>query len=106
MTQLDLAPPAQRHSPTSVEAAESVKGKAATLRDVVYAHIKAAGARGCTDEELYALTGLPPNTCRPRRVELLGVQRGGLWAIAPLIRDSGQTRKGSSGRGMTVWVAC
>jgi hypothetical protein len=42
------------------------------------------------------LTGIPPSTYRPRRVEC--VEFG-------LVRDSGLTRPTKSGRAAVVWIA-
>ena len=50
---------------------------------------------GMTDEEGIRSTGLSPSSYRPRRGELV---------TAGQVEDSGETRRGSSGRAMTVWV--
>jgi hypothetical protein len=92
----DPEPPAQRHSPTSVEAAAQIAPRAGTLRSVVLRALAAAGADGMTDEELQDRLAMGPSTQRPRRVEL--VQAG-------LVRDSGRTRSTRSGRQAVVWVA-
>lgn len=96
MTLFDIEPdpPAQRHSATSVAAADDIKPSANRLRAVVWAAIGGA-ADGLTDEEGIDLTGLPPSTYRPRRVE--GVQAG-------RVADSGRTRPTRSGRKAVVWV--
>lgn len=47
-----------------------------------------------TDDELQHALGLPPNTQRPRRVEL--VRQG-------KVRDSGVRRKTETGRNAIVW---
>ena len=86
-------PPAQAHSDTSTAAAEEIAPKAVRLRGVVLAFIKGAG--GATDEEISTGTGLPPNTSRPRRVELVDMG---------LVRDSGTRRKTASGRSAVVWT--
>lgn len=92
--------PAQRHSPTSVAAAESVRGRVAAIREAVLRWIQTARIvdvkDGLTDEEGSALSGIGPSTYRPRRCEL--VQAG-------LVRDSGRTRRVRSGRNAVVWVA-
>lgn len=87
--------PAQRHSETSVAAAESIRPDANRLRAVVLDAIRRAGADGLTDEEGIAATGLSPSTYRPRRVEC--VQAG-------KVIDSGKTRKTASGRNAVVWI--
>jgi predicted ArsR family transcriptional regulator len=84
--------PFQAHSDTSREAASSIKGKAATLRDEV---LEAIRRHPSTDEQLAERLVLSPNTCRPRRVEL--VDRG-------LVVDSGQRAKTASGRSAVVWI--
>lgn len=88
-------PPAQRHSETSVAAAEAVAPLAKTYRAMVCEVIREAGAAGMTDEEIIDATGLPPSTARPRRIELVGLG---------MVRDSGTTRKTRSGRKAAVWV--
>ena len=84
-----------RDSATSRAAAESAKPSAALMRRKVRDAICAA-KDGLTDEEVCALTGIAPNTARPRRIELV---------TACVVRDSGKTRPTKSGRQATVWVA-
>lgn len=100
--------PAVAHSETSRAAAHSIVSDKARLLMLVYLAIRSAGPvrhrivhapdgvweGGRTDEELIEVTGLPANTARPRRVQL--VQQG-------RVRDSGQRRPGRSGRMATVW---
>lgn len=88
--------PAQRHSPTSVAAAEQVKPIAETQRRLVLSILQMAGERGLTDDEIQAATGMNPSGARPRRIELVR---------AGLVRDSGRTRKTRSGREAVVWTA-
>src|SRR5215468_10935320 len=88
-------PPCQRHSPTSRAAALAVIPTLPRLRRLVLDTLTRAGPDGLTDEQGIALTGLSPSTYRPRRVELW---RGGL------VRDSGRTRRGPSGKQAVVWV--
>jgi hypothetical protein len=95
-TQLELPAPAQRHSATSVEAAEAIEPKAATLRGQVLSYLKGCGASGATDEEIQAALELNPSTQRPRRIELCNLG---------LVRDSGRTRLTKAGRKAVVWVA-
>jgi hypothetical protein len=103
MTQLGLLdwapPPTAPYAPgsdTSRAAAKAIRGHLTTLEQRVLDAIRAAGDAGLTDEECMRVTGLRPNTQRPRRIELLA---------AKLVRDSGQRRPGVSGRKMTVWIA-
>ena len=86
----DAPPPYQAHSETSIMAAESVRGQAGNLRELVLAALR---LMPMTDEELAEFCHLNPNTCRPRRIEL--VQRG-------LVMAAGTT-VGRSGRKATVW---
>lgn len=87
-------PPAQQHSPTSTAAAESVVGKAGTLRAAVLDFLRRGS--GATDEEIQEGIPMAASTQRPRRVEL--VERG------PVV-DSGVTRATRSGRQAVVWRA-
>ena len=85
--------PAQRHSETSKEAAESIKPLIGPLCQRVYDAIAEHGA--LTDEQITKVTGIPANTARPRRVELVE---------AGLIRAVGKSRT-RSGRHATAWGA-
>lgn len=88
-TLFDRAPKA------SLEALQSVKPTRQAKLAAVFAVLRAAGDRGCTDDELYrALPHLKTDCVRPRRWEL--VKSG--HAI-----DSGEQRQLSSGRKATVW---
>ena len=93
MTELTLwdVPPYQAHSETSFDAAISMSGKTKNLRELVFSAIK---AMPMTDEELSNLLNLAPNTCRPRRVELVRAGR---------IVEIGK-RPTASGRSATVWA--
>lgn len=84
--------PFQAHSDTSREAAVSIKASTATLREQV---LEAIRRHPSTDEGLSNRLALSPNTCRPRRVEL--VDRG-------LVVDSGRREKTASGRSAVVWI--
>jgi hypothetical protein len=98
-TQLDFlspAPPAQRHSPTSVDAAEQIESSAETMRSKVRDYLRACGSNGATDEEIQTALGMNPSTQRPRRIEL---QQLGL------VCSAGFVRKTISGRSATVWKA-
>lgn len=88
-------PPAQRHSPTSREAADAILPRADTLRRAVLDALQAAPA-GLTDEEMQDQIPMTASTQRPRRVELVE---------AGLVRDSGDTRPTRSGRKAVVWKA-
>jgi transcription initiation factor IIE alpha subunit len=86
--------PCQRHSPTSRQAAESVRPHLGALQQRVLDFIRDRG--GATDNEIIAGTGLSGSTVRPRRIEL--VQRG-------LVVDCGETRATETGRKAVVWRA-
>lgn len=89
--------PFQRHSDASVEAAEAIEHKAPTLQALVLRELREwGGAEGMTDEEIQRGLAMDPSTERPRRIEL--VRKG-------LVMDSGRTRRTTSGRQATVWVA-
>lgn len=89
-------PPAQRHSETSMAAAEAIRPSAATLRMKVLGFIVARGGDGATDEEVQAALRLEGSTQRSRRVELVD---------AGLVKDSGATRATRKGRRAAVWIA-
>ena len=93
MTELTLwdVPPYQAHSETSLDAAISMSGKTKNLRELVFSAIK---AMPMTDEELYNLLNLEPNTCIPRRVEIVRAGR---------IVEIGK-RPTASGRSAAVWA--
>ena len=88
--------PAQRHSPTSIEAADVIAPKAGTLRRAVFDFLLGCGALGATDEDMQQGLDLNPSTQRPRRIELVR---------AGSVLDSGRTRPTASGRQAVVWVA-
>jgi hypothetical protein len=88
-------PPAQRHSPTSVEAANSIKPVLNELQTKVFAAFEYVAEEGLTDEEGISALSMPASTYRPRRVELVE---------AGLVRNSGRTRPTASGRKAVVWV--
>ena len=93
--EMDLAvfdpdPPAQRHSATSVAAAESMRPVTPSLREQV---LQALLQRPQTDQELSRLMGRPDNTIRPRRIELVK---------AGLVTEFGK-RRTASGRLAVVW---
>jgi hypothetical protein len=74
--------PAQRHSPTSVAAAEAIAPKLPEKRRNLLLHIFAHWSDGATDNELLAdLVGIgwSVNGVRPRRIEL--VQGGWLEQV-------------------------
>ena len=84
--------PAQQHSRTSMQAADSLDAKALNaLHRKVLAFLKERGPS--TDEEMQAGIPMPPSTQRPRRIEL--VRRG-------LVVEAG-TKRAASGRMATTW---
>ncbi len=88
------AAPSQRHSPTSVAAADAIVPVASELRERVYAFL-AACEDGATDMEIAAALNMLTDTARARRCELTDVGR---------VKDSGKTRPSPRGRQATVWV--
>ena len=80
-------------SQTSQDAAISVLPVHRTLQEIVLDAISQA-PMGLNDEEIATVTGLAPNTARPRRVEL---------ATKGLIESAG-TRPTKSGRQAAVWT--
>lgn len=89
-------PKAQRHSPTSIAAADAVAPRVGALAAKVLAHLRLVGLNGATDEEGILATGLAANTYRPRRIDLVELR---------LVRDSGRKRMTKQGRAAVVWVA-
>jgi predicted ArsR family transcriptional regulator len=86
--------PAQQHSMTSMQAADSLGPKALNaLQRKVLAWLAENGP--ATDEEMQEGLGMNPSTQRPRRIEL--ARRG-------LVVTCG-TRRTSSGRNADVWKA-
>ena len=88
------SPPAQRHSVTSMQAADALDAtRLNALHRQVLAFLRQRGALGATDEEMQLGIPMAPSTQRPRRIEL---QKRGL------VVEAG-TRKTSSGRNACVW---
>lgn len=88
-------PPAQRHSDTSLAAADAIRPHAGTKRYAVLNFLLHCGTSGATDEEQQHCLQMNASTQRPRRIEL--VQAG-------LVTKSSQRRRTSSGRHAVVWV--
>jgi hypothetical protein len=78
---------------TSIAAAESVRGTAATDRQRVLDAIRAADIHGLTRDEVERVTGLTGNSVRPRVAELLA---------AGTIEEAGEIRRTASGRAAKV----
>jgi len=89
-------PPAQRHSATSVEAAQAIEPRAATLRRRVLDYLRECGDRGATRQEVEAALGMSGNTVRPRVCELMEMG---------LVQETTETRLTPSGRRAFVLVA-
>jgi hypothetical protein len=101
--QPSLFPPWSRPG-TSLEAACSMAGSPAhASRRKVLACIRSKGAFGATDDEIMAETGMDPNTVRPRRWELAGLDRRS--TLPTLIASNGEKRLTRRGRRAMVWVA-
>ena len=82
-------PPAQRHSPTSVAAAEQIKPTRKSLAQSVYLFILNCGP--VTDEQIASALDMNPSTARPRRVEL--VRAGRIESVGPPRRHRGVGRR-------------
>lgn len=78
---------------TSIAAAESIRGTAATDRQRVLERIRAAGIHGLTREQIEVATGLSGNSVRPRVAELIA---------AGTIEEAGEIRRTSTGRAARV----
>ena len=87
--------PFVRQSPESRKAAREIEPLRSRLRREVLRCIAAADGRGLTDEEIATTLGMPQNTARPRRIELVA---------ATLVADSGRRRPTASGCAAAVWV--
>lgn len=90
MSEEQLSLPFQRHSDTSREAASSMRNRAQSIRERVYLMLK---ARPMTDEELSMALGIKGDTIRPRRIELVNLER---------VYEVGK-RRTASGRNASVW---
>jgi len=86
-------PLAVQDSPTSVAAAEEIRGSASRLRERVYEYLQSQGY-GATDERIQEALAMNPSTQRPRRVELV---------VEGRVRNSGRQSKTKSGRWAVVW---
>lgn len=91
-------PPSHRHSPhsTSELAERMIRHCSPGQRARVLAAIRAAGARGLTDDEGECEMGLKPQSYTPSRNEL---------AKAGVIKDTCTRRLTESGRPAAVWIA-
>jgi hypothetical protein len=88
--------PAVMSSQPSIAAADAILPHLAHLESLVLRALQRFPVGiGATDQELQRLCRLSGDTERPRRVRL--VELG-------LVEDSGQTRRGASGRKATVWT--
>ena len=80
------------HRDTAVAAAQTAPVRSGQA--TVLAAIRAAGEAGLTDQQIQDVTGLDPNTERPRRVELL--RKDAIWPCGK--------RKTRSNRWATTWA--
>ena len=78
------------------KAAAAAKTNAESDRAKMLAAYELAGETGMTDDEMHVLTGLNPDSIRPRRGELI---RDGL------VNETSKTRKTRKGCMATVYVA-
>lgn len=82
--------------PTSQAAADKMLARSGTARRRVYDLLVARGEVGATDDEIQDALAMPPNTERPRRVELVDRE---------MVADSGRVRPSRWGNDSVVWVA-
>jgi len=97
LVHLPMTPPSHHNAPagTSTIAAHRIAGHAAKQRSEVFGVILREGARGATDAEIEAVTGIRAQSVSPRRGEL---------RTLGLIVDSGKRRPTPSGRPAAVWI--
>jgi hypothetical protein len=81
---------------TSFESAHEIVAKLSYLESMVFSSIARCGEDGATAFEVQSDTGLANETCTPRFAPL---RRKGV------IVDSGERRKGGTGRKQIVWRA-
>lgn len=81
-------------NPTDTSLAAALGVRTGTGRRKVYDVLAQHLDRGLTDEEIMELTNLPPNTARPRRVDLVDMG---------LAEDSGARRPLRSGYAAILW---
>lgn len=85
----------QRHSTTSLEAAQSMRPERINdMHKRILDYLKTHPS-GATDETMGDTLEIAPNTLRPRRRELQ------LWGH---IKDSGHTEPAKSGRRAVIWT--
>lgn len=87
----------RNHPDTSHAAALRALPCTGTGKARVLARLQEVHPAGLTDEELQRQLNMGPNTCRPRRVDL--VREG--W-----VEDSGERVPSSTGSPSIVWRAC
>ena len=87
--------PPHNDTDTSIAAAISVLEDAETMQGRVYRRIRQTGEYGATCDELEIRLNMRHTTCSARIRELV---------LKGIIKDSGQRRKGSSGRDQRVYV--
>lgn len=90
--------PGYKEKTTSRDAAVAIKGKAAILRERVYAAIRAAGAKGLTPDQTAAAIGESVLAVRPRCSELSQEH-------PPRIVLTGERRTNDTGLKARVWRA-
>ena len=88
-------PPAQRHSETSVAAAEEIRPHTNRLERQVLDFFRERGENGATDLECQSALKMEPGTQRARRIAL--------W-YRGFIADSKRTAPTPSGRKATIWI--
>lgn len=94
--------PPHNGTPTSREAAESMRDHVNRLRKVVLDAFREAGSRGLTCDELEVITDLSHQCASPRMIENA---RAGLIVEARDADGEPVRRRTRSGRAAQVWVA-
>jgi hypothetical protein len=87
-------PPSQKHSPTSIAAAASIKMRIGPMHRKILAWLE-QNPSGASDERMARVLGIGQNTFRPRRRELQLLGR---------IKDSGRKELTDSGSDAVIWV--
>lgn len=81
---------------TSIQAAESKVGSAASDRARIMSAVRATGIHGLTRDQIAIVTCINPNSVRPRCAELLADGE---------LEEAGEVRRTASGRAAKVLTA-
>jgi len=81
---------------TSHEAAEKITPHLGTIDDAIYKALLEVGERGATSDEIVKMTDIKYRSVTPRLKPMC--KKG-------FVVDSGETKRGDSGRQQIIWVA-